>query len=159
MFSLQTSFRSAQLLLLCCPFLDLCLCFHAPYFPDLLLLFLSHLDLFLYLMVAICPHIQSFFLSDHFQWWRLLGHFGPDFWWCCYLNNSPCLMGAHLHMSLLWWFLHLLHFQRCHHHARFHVLKVFPIIHFVSRRLCLWLGYLGSTQKLDTLWSFMAASP
>ena len=39
-----------------------CVCvFHAPYLTYLLLLFLSHLDFFLSLVVDQCPHLQSFF--------------------------------------------------------------------------------------------------
>ena len=137
----------------------LCVCvFHATYFPDLLLIFLSRLDLFISLLVASCPHLWSLFLGRHFQWWCLLDNFGLGFLWCCYLDHTTCLMGDHLHMSLLWCFLCLLRFQWCHHRDRLHVLNMFHLIHFVSRCLCLRFRSLGSTQKLDTPWSFMDAS-
>ena len=92
------------------------------------------------------------FLGLHFQWWRLLGHFGIDFRWYSYLDHSPCMMGAHLHMSLLQWFIHLLNFQWFHHRARLHVLKIFHLLQFVYCCICLLLGYMGSNEKLDTPW-------
>ena len=41
------------------------------------------------------------FLGRSFQWWNILGDFGIYFWWCHYLDHSPCLVGSHLHMSIL----------------------------------------------------------
>ena len=161
MFSLETSFLGNQNLFLCYPFLALCFCFHSLYFPDLLLLFISLLGLFLSLLVDPCPHLQSFFLDHHFQWWRLLGNFGLDLWWFRYMDNYFCLMGSHIRMSLLLSFLPPLHFHWCHHRAHLRLLKIFHILHFLSRFLCLWLGYLGSPQNwihLGHLWILLLSA-
>ena len=79
--------------------------------------------------------LSSYILASYWSCWSLL-------LMIFLLGSFPCLMGARLNMYLLWCFLPLIIFQWCHHHSRLHVLKLSRILRFVSRHLCLWLGYL-----------------
>ena len=81
------------------------------------------------------------------------------FWLFCYLDHFPCLMNAHLHMSLFSCFLPPFYFQLCHNCDCLHLFKISHLLCFVSCCLCLWLGYLRSTQILDTPRSFLDDYP
>ena len=70
----------------------------------------NHLGILQPLPFVPCLHTKLIFLFRNFWRWHLLGQFGLGFRWCYHLGHFPCLMGTHLHMSLLRWFFPLVHF-------------------------------------------------
>ena len=106
--------------------------------------------------------IFNFFLIHHSQWWRLRGQFGLGFQWCFHLGHFPVwcvLIFILLFICHLFNVFSLLRFWWWHHIPHIHVLTLSHCLCFGFPRILLWLEYLGSTQKLDTPWSFITASP
>ena len=130
-----------------------------PYLPYHLLLFWFHPGLFAHhhhdiilpLLVVPCLHPQYYNLQCHSWWCHLIGHFSIWFILCFYLGHFPCLVITHLaplgYIPICWCFPPILYFQWWYHHPRLHMLTLFHCLHFGFSHICLWLGYLGSTQN------------